>query len=84
MIGEEFDLPISANAHFVGIIRALGTARRKPIADLNAFNGVDAHQSCCDFCVQLGGRQASPIRQVRRPLALRLPCLTYTDSPADF
>src|SRR5713101_1256175 len=53
MVGQKHRLAVVAHAHLVGIVLAAERRRRKAGADLDALDGIDAHQRGGEIAVEL-------------------------------
>ena len=53
VVGKENGLSVRAHAHFIGILLARERGAGKAVTDLDALDGVDAHESGGDILVEL-------------------------------
>ena len=65
VVREEDRLAVVADAHFVGIVLAGERRRREPVADLDALDGVDAHQRGGEVAVELAVDRRAQARRER-------------------
>ena len=60
MVGKEPRPPVSAGAHFVGVLFARKLRRGEAVADLHALDRVDAHQRARQLAVELAVDRRAP------------------------